>query len=58
MKVESLTYEAVRVRAVSVPLRRKVISRVGFFDRWPLILIDLHAYFSDRGRPFQSDRGR
>jgi mandelate racemase len=43
MKVESLTYESVRVRAVLVPLKRKVISRVGFFDRWPLILIDLQT---------------
>jgi mandelate racemase len=43
MKVESLTYESVRVRAVLVPLKRKVVSRVGFFDRWPLILIDLQT---------------
>ena len=43
MKVESLTYEAVRVRAVLVPLKRKVVSRVGFFDHWPLILIDLQT---------------
>ena len=43
MKVESLTYESVRVRAVLVPLKRKVVSRVGFFDHWPLILIDLQT---------------
>lgn len=43
MKVTSLTYESVRVRAVLVPLKRKVVSRVGFFDRWPLILIDLQT---------------
>jgi mandelate racemase len=43
MKVETLTYESARVRAVSVPLKRKVVSRVGFFDRWPLILIDLQT---------------
>lgn len=42
MKVfETLTYESVRVRPVLVPLRRKVVSRIGFFDKWPLILIDL-----------------
>jgi mandelate racemase len=43
MNVESLTYESVRVRTVLVPLRRKVVSRVGAFDRWPLILIDLQT---------------
>ena len=43
MNVESLTYEAVRLRAVLVPLKRKVVSRVGHFDRWPLILIDLQT---------------
>lgn len=43
MRAESLTYESVRVRAVLVPLKRKVVSRVGFFDRWPLILIDLQT---------------
>ena len=43
MKVESLTYESVRLRAVLVPLKRQVVSRVGFFDRWPLILIDLQT---------------
>lgn len=43
MNVESLTYASVQVRAVLVPLKRKVVSRVGFFDRWPLILIDLQT---------------
>lgn len=39
----TLTYESVRVRPVLVPLRRKVVSRVGYFDEWPLILIDLQC---------------
>ncbi|MCC6198379.1 MAG: mandelate racemase [Burkholderiales bacterium] len=43
MQVASLTYDQVRVRAVLVPLERKVVSRVGYFDRWPLILIDLQT---------------
>lgn len=38
-----LTYDRVQVRSVLVPLKRKVVSRVGFFDRWPLILIDLQT---------------
>ena len=29
------------MRAVSVPLRRPVVSKVGLFDQWPLILVDL-----------------
>jgi mandelate racemase len=29
------------VRAVSIPLRRPVVSRVGQFDRWPLVPVDL-----------------
>ena len=49
LKVESLTYESVRVRAVLVPLKRKVVSRVGFFDRWPLILIDLQTKDFNQG---------
>ena len=35
------TLQGVDVRAVSVPLRRPVVSKVGRFDQWPLILIDL-----------------
>ena len=41
MTFERLTLRSVDVRAVLVPLRRKVVSKVGAFDRWPLILIDL-----------------
>jgi mandelate racemase len=52
MKVESLTYESVQVRAVLVPLKRKVVSRVGFFDRWPLILIDLQTKEGIVGRSY------
>ena len=43
MNIESLTWDYVVVRAVSVPLRRPVVSKVGHFDEWPLILIDLHT---------------
>jgi mandelate racemase len=41
MAFEKLTFRSVIVRAVSVPLRRPVISKVGLFDHWPMILIDL-----------------
>lgn len=43
MGPERLTYRSVRARPVVVPLRRKVVSRVGHFDQWPLILIDLET---------------
>jgi mandelate racemase len=46
MAIEQLTLRSVDVRAVLVPLRRKVVSKVGFFDQWPMILIDLKT---DRG---------
>jgi mandelate racemase len=38
-----LTLRSVRARAVVVPLRRPVVSRVGLFREWPLILIDLYT---------------
>ncbi|HSI00161.1 MAG TPA: enolase C-terminal domain-like protein [Reyranella sp.] len=39
--MESLTLRSVTVRAVLVPLRRPVVSKVGLFHDWPMILIDL-----------------
>jgi mandelate racemase len=39
--LETLTLRAVTVRPVLLPLRRPVISKVGLFDQWPVILIDL-----------------
>ncbi len=47
-----LTYDSVVVRPVLVPLRRKVFSRVGFFDQWPLILIDLRTKEGVVGRSY------
>jgi mandelate racemase len=41
MAIEQLTLRSVDVRAVLVPLCRKVVSKVGSFDQWPMILIDL-----------------
>lgn len=38
-----LTLKSVRVRPVVVPLRRPVVSKVGLFQDWPLILIDLYT---------------
>ena len=38
-----LTLKNVRTRVVSVPLKRPVVSKVGLFHDWPLILIDLYT---------------
>ena len=44
--MSSLTLERVEVRPVLVPLSRPVVSRVGLYEHWPLILIDL---FTEQG---------
>src|SRR3954464_4173250 len=38
-----LTLKSVRARPVVVPLKRPVVSKVGLFRHWPLILIDLYT---------------
>jgi mandelate racemase len=38
-----LTLKGVRARPVVVPLKRPVVSKVGLFRDWPLILIDLYT---------------
>ena len=49
---EKLTLRSVRVRAVSVPLRRPVVSKVGLFDRWPVLLIDIETEEGIVGRSY------
>ena len=39
--LEKLTFESVRVRAVSIPMRRPIVAKVGTFAEWPFILIDV-----------------
>jgi mandelate racemase len=41
-----LTLKSVQVRPVVVPLNRPIVSKIGSFNDWPLILIDL---FTDEG---------
>jgi mandelate racemase len=48
----TLTLESVRTRAVSVPLRRPIVAKVGQFTHWPLILIDLHTREGVVGRSY------
>jgi mandelate racemase len=50
--LQQLTFASVDVRAVLLPLRRPVVSRVGRFDRWPLILVDLHTAEGVTGRSY------
>jgi mandelate racemase len=38
-----LTLKGVRARPVVVPLKRPVVSKVGLFRDWPMILIDLYT---------------
>jgi mandelate racemase len=47
-----LVLERVDVRPVLLPLRRPVVSRVGLFEEWPLILIDLYTSEGVVGRSY------
>jgi len=38
-----LTLKSVRARSVLVPLKRPVVSKVGLFRDWPMILLDLYT---------------
>jgi mandelate racemase len=49
---EKLTLKSVEARAVVVPLRRPVVSKVGLFKDWPMILIDLHTEEGVVGRSY------
>jgi len=41
MIFERLTLRSVSARPVLVPMRRPIVSKVGLFNEWPIILIDL-----------------
>jgi len=47
-----LTLKDVRARPVVVPLKRPIVSKVGLFRDWPLILIDLHTNEGVIGRSY------
>jgi mandelate racemase len=47
-----LTVKGARVRPVVVPLRRPVVSKVGLFHDWPLILVDLYTNEGVVGRSY------
>ena len=52
MTIPRLTLRSAEIRSVCVPLERPVVSKVGLFDRWPLILIDLHTEEGVVGRSY------
>ncbi len=52
MAYEKLTFRSVTVRPTLVPLRRPVVSKVGLFDQWPVILIDLATEEGIVGRSY------
>jgi mandelate racemase len=43
MTHSKLTVRGVRARPVLVPLKRPIVSRVGLFQDWPLVLVDLET---------------
>ena len=43
MRYEKLRLKKVEVRPVILPLTRPIVSKVGLYDQWPLILIDLYT---------------
>ncbi|MGI9437064.1 MAG: enolase C-terminal domain-like protein, partial [Geminicoccaceae bacterium] len=51
-KPPNLTYDRLVVRPVLVPLGRPVVSLIGLFEQWPIILIDLHTKEGIVGRSY------
>jgi len=52
MMFERLILHGVTVRPVLVPMRRPVVSKVGLFEDWPIILIDLETEEGIVGRSY------
>lgn len=49
---EQLTFESVTVRAVSIPMRRPIVAKVGTYPEWPFILIDVRTREGVVGRAY------
>jgi mandelate racemase len=49
---ERLTLESIEVRAVSIPMRRPIVSKVGTYPEWPFILIDVKTKEGIIGRSY------
>lgn len=50
--VQRLLFQDIQVRAVSVPFRRPIVSKVGQFTHWPIILIDVKTKEGIVGRSY------
>jgi mandelate racemase len=50
--LEKLTFESVTIRSVLVPLRRPIVAKVGTYQEWPFILIDLKTREGVIGRSY------
>jgi mandelate racemase len=59
---EKLTLKSIDARTVLVPLRRPIVSKVGLFSDWPMILIDLYTQEGIVGKsylePYLKDAAR
>jgi len=53
-RVPTLTVRSLRARAVRVPMRRPLATRVGSFDHWLFVLIDLETDQGETGRSYLS----
>jgi mandelate racemase len=51
-QLQKLTFDSVTVRAVSVPMRRPIIAKVGTYTEWPFILIDVKTKEGVVGRSY------
>lgn len=50
--LQKLTFESVTVRAVSIPMRRPIVAKVGTYPEWPFILIDVKTKEGVIGRSY------
>ncbi len=49
---DKLTLHSIEVRAVSIPMRRPIVSNVGGFPEWPFIVIDVKTKEGVVGRSY------
>ena len=47
-----LTFDSVTIRAVSIPMRRPIVAKVGTYPEWPFILIDVKTKEGIVGRSY------
>ncbi len=50
--LDKLPFESVTLRAVSIPMRRPIVAKVGTYTEWPLILIDVKTKEGVVGRAY------